>query len=67
MPTEIQIVNRSPVLTKKIVAKLHNTETGDSILEFIVGPGEAVNVPIGIGMAVLVKEEEYRQAVPPDL
>lgn len=57
MPTEIQIINRNPLTTKRVSAKLLDEGDDAPFMEFVIRPGEAVIVPIKHGMALLVSEE----------
>lgn len=57
MPTEIQITNRNPLTTKKVCARLTDDDT-TPLLEFIIGPGEAVIIPMQGNLVLTLAEEE---------
>lgn len=57
MSTEIQITNRNSLTTKRVLAKLQDSDDDDPFMEFIIRPGEAVIIPITHGMTLLVAEE----------
>jgi len=57
MPTEIQITNRNALTTKKICAKLVDGET-TPLLEFVIGPGEAVIIPMDGNLVLTLAEDE---------
>lgn len=56
MPTEVQITNRNSLATKRVTAKLQD-DHGESVLEFVIRPGENAIIPVMTSMSILVTEE----------
>lgn len=54
MPTEVQITNRNAMITKRVTASLQDSDTGAPVLDVVIGPGEAVIVPLLTSMTLVV-------------
>lgn len=54
MPAEIQITNRNAVTPKRVTATLRDSDSGEVMLDFLIGPGEAVIVPMLTTMTLTV-------------
>lgn len=54
MSTQIQITNRNALTRKRVTASLQDADTGDTVLDFVIGPGEAVIVPMMKTMNLVV-------------
>ncbi len=58
MPTEVQITNRNTLTPQRMMATLQDVDTGDSVLDFVIGPGEAVIIPMMKTMNVIVSVDQ---------
>lgn len=54
MPAEVQITNRNSLSSKRLTARLQDSDSGDAVLDFIIGPGEAAIIPIMNTMTLVV-------------
>lgn len=54
MTTEVQITNRNTIVPRRLTATLTDIDTGDTVLGFVLGPGEAVIIPLLTTMNVVV-------------
>lgn len=54
MPTEIQITNRNAIIAKRVTATLQDSDTGDAVLDVVIGPGQHVIVPLLTSMTLVV-------------
>ncbi len=55
---EIQITNRNALSSNPVTASLQDVESGDTVLDFVIGPGQAVIVPILNTMNLVVSCDE---------
>ncbi len=65
MASEIQITNRSAQPGHKLTADLKASDGTETILQFVLGPGEAVILPLEPGMHLAFVETVPEAALTP--